>query len=178
MKYPKITRDFEYHVFNDSKNTFEVDRRETAKRSMTEDERKKYRTLRLKETFGFILGILFAVGGIVVALAAALAASNNRWYYILFGFGLIVFCAFAWIFGGNASLDILSFFEVAKSSGFYTENLVWEQSELEQNDIAKEWRKNHPLEEKIRKAQESKNCVDVAAVLKYCGEDLVDRIKH
>lgn len=173
MKYPKIKRDFDYHVFNDSKNAFEVNRRETAERSMTEDERKKYRTFWLREVCGFILGILFAVGGIVM-----LAASNDRWYYILFGFGLITFCAFAWTFGANAEVDISSLIEVAKSSGFYTENLVWEQSELEQNDIAKEWRKNHPLEEKIRKAQESENCVDIAAVLKYCGEDLVDRIKH
>lgn len=173
MKYPKIKRDFEYHVFNDSKNAFEVDRTETAKCSMTEDEQKKYRTFRLRETFGLILGILFAVGGIIV-----LAASNDRWYYIMFGFGLIVFCAFAWIFGGNAAFDISSLLEEAKSSGFHTEYLIWEQSELEQNDIAKEWRKNHPLEEKIRKAQESENCVDIAAVLKYCGEDLVDRIKH
>ena len=173
MKYPKIKRDFDYHVFNDSKNAFEVDRRETAERSMTEDERKKYRTFRLRETYGLILGILFAVGGIVV-----LAASNDKWYYILFGFGLITFCAFAWTFGGNAAFDISSLIEVAKNSGFYMEYLVWEQSELEQNDIAKEWRKNHPLEEKIRKAQESENCVDIAAVLKYCGEDLVDRIKH
>lgn len=175
MKYPKIMRDFEYHVFNDSKNAFEVDKIETAKRSMTEDERKEYKTFRLKETFGLILGILFAVGGGGIVV---LAVSNNRWYFILFGFGLLVFCAFAWIFGGNAALDITLLLETAKGSGFYTENLVWEQSELEQNDIAKEWRENHPLEEKIRKAQESENCVDIAAILKYCGEDLVDRIKH
>ena len=173
MKYPKITRNFEYHVFNDSKNAFEVDRIETAERSMTEDERKEYRTFRLRETLGIILCILFAIGGIIMFVV-----SNDRWYYIMFGFGLIVFCAFALTFGENAALDISSLFEVAKSSGFYTENLVWEQSELEQNDIAKEWRKNHPLEEKIRKAQESENCVDIAAILKYCGEDLVDRIKH
>ena len=110
MKYPKIKRDFDYHVFNDSKNAFEVDRRETAERSMTEDERKKYRTFWLREVYGLILGILFAVGGIVV-----LAASNDRWYYILFGFGLITFCAFAWTFGGNAAFDISSLIEVAKS---------------------------------------------------------------
>ena len=173
MKYPKITRTFDYHVFNDSKNTFEVERTEIAKRSMTEDEQKKYKTSRLKEVIGGIVGALFAVGGLVM-----LAASNDAWYYILFGFGLIAFCAFAWTFAGNAAIDISSLLEVAKNSGFYTEYLVWEQSELDQNDIAKEWRANHPLEEKVRKAQESGNCVDVAAVLKYCGEDLVDRIKH
>lgn len=173
MKYPKITKDFDYHVFNTSKNAFEVERTETAKRSMTEDEQKKYKIFRIKEVIGIVLSILFAVSGLVM-----LAASNDVWYCILFGFGLIAFCAVALTFGGNAAIDISSLLEVAKNSGFYMEYLIWEQSELDQNDIAKEWRANHPLEEKIRKAQESGNCVDIAAVLKYCGEDLVDRIKY
>lgn len=173
MKYPKITRDFDYHIFDTSKNAFEVERTETAKRSMTEDERKKYKTFRLKEVIGIIFSILFAVGGLIM-----FTASNDRWYYILFGFGLVTLFGFVLTFAGNAAIDISSLLETAKNSGFYTEYLVWEQSELDQNDIAKEWRASHPLEEKIRKAQESGNCVDVAAVLKYCGEDLIDRIKH
>ena len=68
--------------------------------------------------------------------------------------------------------------EYFSNSGFIIENIGWEAHELEVNDEAKRWRESHPLEEKIRLAKESGNCVDIAAVLKYYGEDLIDKIKH
>lgn len=74
--------------------------------------------------------------------------------------------------------DLENLLEYFSNSGFQLENMIWEEHELAVNDEAKAWREAHPLEEKIRLAKESGNCVDIAAVLKYCGEDLIDKIKH
>lgn len=95
---------------------------------------------------------------------------------ILLPVSVIVGVSFA--FAMRTADDLENLLEYFPNSGFQLENMVWEEHELAVNDEAKAWREAHPLEEKIRKAKESGNCVDIAAVLKYCGEDLIDKIKH
>lgn len=56
--------------------------------------------------------------------------------------------------------------ETMEDYGFDAEILQWEQQTQEENDKAAKWRTEHPLEEAIRKAQETKNCNDIAALLK------------
>jgi hypothetical protein len=56
--------------------------------------------------------------------------------------------------------------------GFDTEILQWEQITQEQNIIAQEWRAEHPLEEAIRKAQLSKNSVDIAALARLYAQEI------
>ena len=61
---------------------------------------------------------------------------------------------------------------LAADEGFDDEILRWEQICQEQNDLAEEWRKNHPLEEAIRKAQLTKNCNDIAAVAREFAKQI------
>ena len=58
----------------------------------------------------------------------------------------------------------------AQDIGFDDEILRWEQITQEQNDIAQQWRAEHPLEEAIRKAQLSKSSVDIATAIREYAE--------
>jgi hypothetical protein len=63
-----------------------------------------------------------------------------------------------------------SIMDNAQDIGFDDEILRWEQITQEQNDIAQQWRAEHPLEEAIRKAQLSKNSVDIATAMREYAE--------
>lgn len=60
-----------------------------------------------------------------------------------------------------------------ENHGFEAEEFLYDQVSQEENDKAAKWRAKHPLEEAIRKAQQTKNCNDIAALLKlYQSGDL------
>lgn len=63
-------------------------------------------------------------------------------------------------------------FANSEETGFEDEILRWEQITQEQNDIAEKWRAEHPLEEAIRKAQLSKNSVDIAALARLYAQEI------
>ena len=62
-------------------------------------------------------------------------------------------------------------------TGFEDEDAAYQSMEDDVKDRAKVWREAHPLEEKIRIAKETGNCVDIAELVRYCGADLVDKLK-
>jgi uncharacterized membrane protein len=63
-------------------------------------------------------------------------------------------------------------FANSEETGFEDEILRWEQITQEQNNIAEKWRAEHPLEEAIRKAQLSKNSVDIAALARLYAQEI------
>lgn len=70
----------------------------------------------------------------------------------------ITICALSWCWAEKLESKINHFADW----GFEIEELMYAQKQGEQDDIAKAWRAEHPLEEAIRKAQTTKNCTDIA----------------
>lgn len=174
MKEITVTREFIYHKFDEKKNEIVVDDEKTytATRSMTIEEARQYKK---EKRLLWFLGIILSVTILSLVLTSIFLSPP-----IVIPF--LVSCMFLFIISMklfSVQLDkIDNLLEYFSNSGFIIENMTWEMHELEVNDEAKRWRESHPLEEKIRLAKESGNCVDIAAVLKYCGEDLVNNIKH
>ena len=67
-------------------------------------------------------------------------------------------CALSWYWAQKLENKIDHFADW----GFEIEELIYAQKQGEQNDIAEAWRAGHPLEEAIRKAQNTRNCTDIA----------------
>ena len=174
MKEITVTREFIYHKFDEKKNEIVVDEEQTytATRSMTVEEARQYKK---EKRLLWFLGIIVPI----TALSSWLTAIFLNPPILI---PCIILCIFLFvismIFFSIQQDKVENLLEYFSNSGFLIENTVWEAHELEVNDEAKRWRESHPLEEKIRLAKESGNCVDIAAVLKYCGEDLVNNIKH
>ena len=174
MKEITVTREFIYHKFDEKKNEIVVDdeRTYTAERNMTIEEARQYRK---EKRLLWFLGIVLFIAVLSLVLTAIFLSPP-----------ILVPCLFLCVFLFIVSMKLFgiqldkidNLLEYFSNSGFWIENISWEAHELEVNDEAKRWRESHPLEEKIRLAKESGNCVDIAAVLKYCGEDLVNNIKH
>lgn len=170
-----ICRTFYYHKFDEKKNEIVWDDEKIAERSMTEDEQKQYKKKSIFVWFWRILFFMSLAAFLVIAVMCDI--TSCKWLVtILLPVSVIVGVSFA--FAMRTMDDLENLLEYFSNSGFQLENMIWEEHELAVNDEAKVWREAHPLEEKIRKAKESGNCVDIAAVLKYCGEDLIDKIKH
>lgn len=169
-----IHRTFYYHEFDEKKNEIVWGKEEIAERSMTEEEQKQYKKKSIFVWFWRILSFTSLAAFLVVAVMCHVISSNLGIVLLL----LSVPVGVSWGFAIRIGDDLKNLLEYFSNSGFQLENMIWEEHELAVNDEAKAWREAHPLEEKIRQAKESGNCVDIAAVLKYCGEDLVDKIKH
>lgn len=168
-----IHRTFCYHEFDEKKNEIVQSEEKNAERSMTEEEQNQYKNKSALVWFWRILSF--------ISFFTFLAFITLSHYSCIYLIGFVLFTILFGISFGFAvitQIDRDNLFEYFSNSGFQLENMIWEEHELAVNDEAKAWREAHPLEEKIRQAKESGNCVDIAAVLKYCGEDLVDKIKH
>ena len=186
MKEITVSREFIYHKFDEKKNEIVVDEEQTytAERTMTIEEARQYRKAKRLSCFFKIVSIILFIALFVSILSLSLSGILFR----TFGLkpSLIALCLFLCVVLFAFSIQpvliydnkVENLLEYFSNSGFIIENIGWEAHELEVNDEAKRWRESHPLEEKIRLAKESGNCVDIAAVLKYCGEDLIDKIKH
>lgn len=174
MKKIAVAREFIYHKFDEKKNEIIVDNEQTytATRSMTIEEAKQYKK---EKRLLWFLGIVLSIT-VLSLVFTAMFLTPPILIPCLF-LCILLSIIFMKLFG--TQLDkIENLLEYFSNSGFQLENMIWEEHELAVNDEAKALREAHPLEEKIRLAKESGNCVDIAAVLKYCGEDLIDKIKH
>lgn len=96
-----------------------------------------------KEKIGIILSIVFPT------------------LIILFGLANSIF-GWSFEFTQEEKIDWFN-----RNENAYTELQIHNHKELERRD---EWRENHPFEEKVRKALESKNGNDVAEVIKMILE--------
>ena len=174
MKEIAVAREFIYHKFDEKKNEIVVDNEQTytATRSMTIEEAKQYKK---EKRLLLFLGIVLSITALSLVPTAMFLAPPILIPCLFLC--ILLFVIFMKLF--SIQLDkIDNLLEYFSNSGFIIENISWEAHELEVNDEAKRWRESHPLEEKIRLAKESGNCIDIAAVLKYCGEDLINNIKH
>lgn len=160
-----IKRTMHFPKFNEKVNDFYYEKH-TYERPMTEKER----NLQIRYKLLIALLIPFCIA-FPIGLILALATEVNLWDLILIPI-VLVWC---WLFTKmlNTLLEwedqIVSFTDY----GFEAEEFLYDQISQEENDKAAKWRAEHPLEEAIRKAQETKNCNDIAALLKlYQSGDL------
>jgi len=159
-----IERTMYYPSFNEEDNNFEYNEY-THERPMTKKELKWYRVY---SAFWWVGITLFMVSFILTAIFC-----NNKepnligWIClgILVG-SVLVMVTVEPIITTKYNSVMLN----AQDIGFDDEILRWEQITQEQNDIAKQWRAEHPLEEAIRKAQLSKSSVDIATAMREYAE--------
>ena len=169
-----IHRTFCYHEFDEKKNEIVQSEERIVERSMTEEEQRQYKKKSIFVWFWRVLSFTSLAAFLTIMVMCYVISSKLGIVLLLLSVPVGVSCGFAI----RIDDDLENLLEYFSNSGFELENMIWEEHELAVNDKVKAWREAHPLEEKIRQAKESGNCVDIAAVLKYCGEDLVDRIKH
>ena len=161
-----VKRTMYYPEFNPTKNEFDYTEI-THERDMTKQEKRANTAIRifwwLSTSSLLVTLVLFVIGvqidnptlgfcglGAFVILAILIAILDSCWITKVY------------LFLGHAS-----------DYGFDFEVMDWEQTCQQQNDIAEKWRAEHPLEEAIRRAQETKNCNDIATLLKlYQSGDL------
>lgn len=176
MKKLFVYKKYTCHRFDEATNEIVFYYQIIANRPMTPTEQKQYTRLHIASVILYVLSLLSAVAGLSFII---LTKDVLPVWYCGVGIACILLCAlplyFAQQYGDDA--EYLKEKEFLKT-GFEDEDATYESLENYVKECAKVWREAHPLEEKIRIAKETGNCVDIAAVMKYCGEDLVDRIKH
>lgn len=159
-----VKRALYYPTFNEKKNSFDY-KEVVHKRLMTKRERyiqiKYYLSCWL-----FVVGLVFYVTGLLLSLVTSITLEDL----------ILIPITAIWIYLMVKDLKYCFRLEDKVESlndyGFDTEILKWKQQSQEQNDIAEKWRAEHPLEEAIRKAQLSKNSVDIAALARLYMQEI------
>lgn len=175
MKQLFVYKKYTFHRFNETTNEIEVSHTVTIPRVMEQAERKQYKKL---HTAGIIFGVLFflcVVSGL--ALIILTDAVLPAWFCGV-GLACILLCALPLRFSLQYSDDArcMKDKELLKV-GFEEKDAAYQKMEDETKAYAEAWRAAHPLEEKIRITKKSGNCVDIAELIRYCGADLMDKLK-
>lgn len=175
MKKLFVYKKYIFHRFDEAANEIVFDHEITAHRLMTPAEKKQYKRLCIAGVVFGVLSLLFAVAGLTLIILTKNVLS--AWYCGV-GLACILLCAlplrFSLQYAGDAH-DMREF--QFNETGFEDEDAAYQSMEDDVKDRAKVWREAHPLEEKIRIAKKTGSCVDIAELVRYCGADLVDKLK-
>lgn len=176
MKVPFVQKSYALYRFNERTNTIESDCRITTTRTMTPAEAARYCHLYLLYIFWCVVCGLGVVIGFI-PIICSFAGIVPDWFAAV---GLICFGSLVFPLRGvmqyHDDYQNLLNNELPKV-GFEEEDAAHESMEEYIQSCADAWRAAHPLEEKIRLAQQSGNCVDIAELVRYCGADLADKLK-
>ena len=158
-----IERTMYYPSFNEEDNNFEYNEY-THERPMT---KKELKWERLWIAFFAIPLVILLISTVCLIIGAVLDIKILG-YTALIGIAttIVIMVLFSLTLEKKYDAIMLD----AQDIGFDDEILRWEQITQEQNDIAKQWRAEHPLEEAIRKAQLSKSSVDIATAMREYAE--------
>lgn len=175
MKNLFVYKKYIFHRFNEATNEIEFDHEITTHRLMTPTERKQYKRLHIASV---VLGLL-SLPCIVAGLALIILTERVLpvWYC---GVGLVCILLFALLlhFAVQYRDDAHDMREYKfQETGFEDEDAAYQSVEDYVKSCAEAWRAAHPLEEKIRIAKKTGSCVDIAELVRYCGADLVDKLK-
>lgn len=159
-----VKRTMYYPCFNEEENNFDYNEMEHS-RPMTPYELKWHRAYSIFWWVGITIFIVSFV-------TTAICLENNREAPIAWiSLGIMLCSCIIMLTVGRVIVTKYgSVMLNAQDIGFDDEILRWEQITQEQNDIAKQWRAEHPLEEAIRKAQLSKSPVDIATAMREYAE--------
>lgn len=158
-----IERTMYYPSFNEQDNNFEYVEY-THERPMTKKEL-KWERLWIAFFAIPLVTLLISIGCFIIGVAFDIEVLG---YTALIGMAtvIVIMVLFSLTLEKKYNAIMLN----AQDIGFDDEILRWEQITQEQNDIAKQWRAEHPLEEAIRKAQLSKSSVDIATAMREYAE--------
>lgn len=158
-----IERTMYYPSFNEQDNNFEYVEY-THERPMTKKEL-KWERLWIAFFAIPLITLLISIGCFIIGVAFDIEVLG---YTALIGMAtvIVIMVLFSLTLEKKYNAIMLN----AQDIGFDDEILRWEQITQEQNDIAKQWRAEHPLEEAIRKAQLSKSSVDIATAMREYAE--------
>ena len=160
-----VKRTIYFPKFNEKCNDFEYEGR-TYERPMTEQERNLMIRYRLLIAFVFATIISYSIG-LLLALATKVDWTDLALIPITFVWGWLVVKMFKQGFKWEDEIACFN------DHGFEAERLLYDQVAQEEKHKAEKWRAEHPLEEAIRKAQKTKNCNDIATLLRlYQSGDL------
>ena len=161
----KVVKVFRYNRFSPLRNKMIPYREVKCERPLTIAERKIVRRNIVSNILCLILPLIaIASGGAFTALAMEI----SPWFW--FGLVATALCVVGTFFvmgEYDATGDLIAHFE---DWGFEIEQLKWEQFYDEQMHNMTVWRKQHPLEEAVRKAQESQNCIDIVEAARLYAE--------
>ena len=175
MKKMFVYKKYTFHRFDEATNEIVFDHEITANRPMTPTEQKQYKRLCIAGVAFGVLSLLSAMAGLTLIILTENLLS--AWYCGV-GVACILLCALPLRFSLQYAGDAHDMREYKlQETGFEDEDSAYQSMEDDVKDRAKVWREAHPLEEKIRIAKETGNCVDIAELVRYCGADLVDKLK-
>lgn len=157
----ELSRDFVYKTFNPNTNDFEKEDK-TIWKEVDKDTKRKYNRFKLVQRICVILLLPLFIGTFAFA---ALGAEENGLFIFGFVFSLFGFCGCVYY---SADMDNKedSICEHFRETNFIDEAQECEAYNLEQEQIALEWRQAHPFEEKIRMAKTRGSSVDIAEMVK------------
>jgi hypothetical protein len=167
-KQALVYKDYDVYVFNPLRNRFDSTTR-THSRPMTIAEQKIKKQDIFWTSFNAIYCVLVTFLTILAVVSICICGNTRFFPWILGAISAGAWTLFVKVFDvAETKLDI----QVAHFSdtGFEIPDLIWEQECEEQERLAKEWREQHRLEESIRIAQETYNCVDIAQAAKIYAE--------
>lgn len=176
MKIPLIQKSYTFHRFNEYTNTIEVDHDSIVTRHMTPAEIGRYRRLRRFYILGAISTALPSIVAFMLMLCA-LGDALPDWWAGVGGACLGLMCIpLQFVLNLGDKIKQLLEKELPQI-GFEDKDIAHKSMEGNVKAYAEAWRAAHPLEEKIRIAKETGNCVDIAELVRYCGADLADKLK-
>ena len=176
MKNLFVYKKYTFHRFNESTNEIEFDHEITAHRLMTSAENIRYHRLRYAYILWSIPTVLFLIAAFAL-IGCALGGALPDWSAGI-GFAFLLLMTITLRFALEFGCDAENLLEnELPRTGFEKEDAEHKSAEDEVKSYAEIWRAAHPLEEKIRIAKQTGNCVDIAELVRYCGADLVDKLK-
>ena len=157
----QICHDFTYKTFNPNTNDFDNEVK-TFWREVDKATKKKFKIFNIIRTICLWL-LPFALLGTLTCGVCIEAVS--LWFFFGFFGGL---CLFSFCVYYTADLDNKEdrIYEDFRNNNFDNEKIKCKTYNEEQKQIALEWRRTHPFEEKIRMAQTRGSSVDVAEMVK------------
>lgn len=167
MKSPTIDRKFIPLCFLRTQNRLFRDEESavTVRREMTSAEKKTYRSFQFWRNWSFALMALYFVFVWCLVFAIAHKYGNIPAPIIVLGIalaGMVVSTILNSHIVGARDSWLIS----RQKFGFAEEVKAFRDYDRIIEGQAQAWRTAHPLEEKIRIATESKNCVDIAEVIR------------
>lgn len=167
MKYPTIGRKFIPLCFLRTQNRLFRDEEAavTVHREMTDSEKKAYRSFQCCRNWSLALIIIYTVFAAFLTLAIAVKYGDDPVLIISLGVCCAVVSVSAVL--NSRIVDARDSWLISRQKfGFADEVKAFSDYDRIVKEQAQAWRSTHPLEEKIRVATESKNCVDIAEAIR------------
>ena len=161
----EVVKEFRYNRFSPLQNKMVEGDKKICTRPLTIEERK---IVKRADFYGWLIPICGIIGFLGTLTFGVMAGVISLWFLIGVPFTIAFYGVCDWAM--NKYDDCHEKMSHFNEWGFDVEQLMWEQHYDQQMLNMTIWRKQHPLEEAVRKAQESGNCVDIVEAARLYAE--------